>query len=268
MYILAFSGIIFPVVFNNAELSNAIQSSLGVTGLALFLTTVIATARRSLSIFHVLCIFHLLGIAGFAVRPRGKYPTSVARSVVFLLFYGVVSSGSLIYLIYVFATAPSFGESPRCNESVVYVLFGVNISATNPVLRWLLVAVFSIMLLWLSIWLLIVSCTSIDAMLRGTRTLMRQNSNQPEKQGRNIPIAIGYLAGTAYLVAMVELMIKRNNLESGAQFWTFGQVLAMAMLIGPLIELVSMLLGKLDDGDSPEGNTQQSVLFRRGMYHV
>lgn len=261
LYILSLSSPILTFIFNSAELSNALESSLGVTGLALFLTTVIATARRSLNIFHALCVFHLLGIVGLAVRPRGKYPTSAAREYVSLLLYVVVSAGSLIYLIYVFATAPTFGDHPECNDSVVYVLFGVNLSATSPVLRWLFVAVFSVMLLGLSIWLLIISCAGLDAMLRGTRGQTRQKLRAPEQaHKRDIYQAVAYLAGTAYLAAMVELMIQRNKLEPDEEEWTFGQVLAMMMLIGPVIELMSMLLGKLDERGQADHNTQLATL--------
>jgi len=58
-----------------------------VTGLALFLTTIVATARGSLALFHALCVFHLLGIVGISIRPKGRYPAGVVRTFAFSTFY-------------------------------------------------------------------------------------------------------------------------------------------------------------------------------------
>lgn len=250
LYVLAVSGHVLPFLFRSAELSNAIESSLGVTGLAIFLTTVIMTARRSLGLFHALCIFHLVGIVGLSARPRGRYPTGAVRQHVFTAFYVLVTAGSLAYLIFVFATAPGFGDRPECNDSTVYVIFGVNIPATNPVLRWMLVAGLAILLMGIVVWLLIVACISVDVVVRGDNPWRAQDGYDDdggdEKHRQRWFELVGRLAGTIYLAVMLELMITRNTLAPGAGEWTFGQVLAMTMLVGPLIELASLLLGKVD----------------------
>lgn len=246
---LAISYHIFTYVFNSAELSKAIESSLGVTGLAIFLTTVITTARNSIGLFHALCIFHLLGIVGLSATPRGRYPTGAVRRVVFMAFYVLVTTGSLVYLIYVFATAPRFGDHAECNDSIVYVLFGVDISATSPVLRWMFVGALSVLLLCFSCWLLVVACVTIDALCgREMHDVFRQQDEHRENSGKRPPLyqLLSYLTGTIYLAVMLELMIQRNALAPGLDEWTFGQVLAMTMLIGPLIELASLLLGKIE----------------------
>ncbi|KAK4203935.1 hypothetical protein QBC40DRAFT_273628 [Triangularia verruculosa] len=250
LYVLALSYHIFSYVFNSAELSSAIESSLGVTGLALFLTAVITTARQSLGLFHALCVFHLLGIVGLSAQPRGRYPTGVVRKVVFMAFYVVVMAGSLAYLIYVFATAPAFGEQTECNDKTVYVLFGVNIPATSAGLRWTLVAGLGILLLGFAMWLLFVTCVAVDALF-GRKVPGDVFGAQDEHPGnprkRQPPYQLlSYLAGTIYLAVMLELMIQRNALAPGLEEWSFGQVLAMTMLIGPLIELASLVLGRID----------------------
>ncbi|KAK4171725.1 hypothetical protein QBC36DRAFT_339411 [Triangularia setosa] len=255
LYVLALSYHIFTYVFNSAELSGAIESSLGVTGLALFLTAVITTARQSLGLFHALCIFHLLGIVGLSAQPRGRYPTGVVRKVVFMAFYVVVMTGSLAYLIFVFATAPTFGDQAECNDSTVYVLFGVNIPATSAGLRWTLVAGLAVLLLGFGLWLLFVSCVAVDAMF-GRKVPVDVFGPQDQslegnggKRKRPPPYQlVSYLAGTIYLAVMLELIIQRNALAPGLEEWSFGQVLAVTMLIGPLIELASLLLGKIDGG--------------------
>ncbi|KXX80195.1 hypothetical protein MMYC01_204225 [Madurella mycetomatis] len=252
LYVLALSGHIFPYVFDSAELSDAIESSLGVTGLAIFLTALITTARQSLSLFHALCIFHLIGIVGISARPRGRYQTGLVRKYVFTTFYVLVTAGSLAYLIYVFATAPTFGSNPECNHSTVYVLFGVDIPATSPVFRWMLVAVLAILLLGICGWLLSAVCISVDVILRREPGL-HEGDNEQKKERKQAPYElIGRLAGTIYLAVMLELMMKRNALAPGADLWGFGQVLAMTMLVGPLIELASLMLGKVDGGPHNE----------------
>lgn len=57
---------------------------------------------------------------------------------------------------------------------------------------------------------------------------------------------IGHLAGSSYIIGMLELMIKRNKVDHAETAWTFGQLLAMVMLVGPLIELISLLLERME----------------------
>ncbi|KAH6627167.1 hypothetical protein B0J18DRAFT_426659 [Chaetomium sp. MPI-SDFR-AT-0129] len=251
LYVLTLSNHLCAYIFNSAELSTAIESSLGVTGLAIFLTTVIITARRSFDLFHALCVFHLLGIVGLAARPVGRYRAGVVRRVVFMAFYVLVTIGSLIYLIYVFATAPTFGERAECNDSLVYVIFGVDIPATSPVLRWLFVGALATLLFGLGCCLLIVACLGIDALFgRDLHGFFgERNEHEPHEVIKKRPAVyqlVCYLAGTIYLAVMLELIIRRNPLGPGLDQWTFGQVLATTMLIGPFIELASLLLGKVD----------------------
>lgn len=263
---LALSHHVFTYVFNSAELSRSIESSLGVTGLAIFLTAVITTARQSLDLFHALCVFHLLGILGLSARPRGRYPAGVVRTVVFMAFYVLVSAGSLAYLIYVFATAPTFGSRPACNDRTVYVLFGVDTRpAASPVLRWMLVAVLALLLLASGCWLLLATCVAVDALCgRELHGLSGGGGRDAELPGNSPPRPppywlASYLAGTVYLAVMLELTIRRNALAPGLDEWTFGQVMAMVMLIGPLIELASLLLGKVDGGQ--EGRLVPAAVY-------
>ena len=63
---------------------------------------------------------------------------------------------------------------------------------------------------------------------------------------------LGCVTGTVYLAVMTELMTKRNNLADGVNSWAFGQVLAIMMLLGPLIELASALVGMMSGGDTEQ----------------
>ncbi|AEO63818.1 uncharacterized protein THITE_123336 [Thermothielavioides terrestris NRRL 8126] len=217
LYVLALANHLCAYTFHSAELTTAIESSLGVTGLAIFLTTVIITARGEFDLFHALCVFHLLGIVGLAARPVGRYPAGVVRRVVFSAFYVLVSVGTLVYLIYVFATAPTFGGSAECNGSVVYVFFGVDIQATSPVLRWLFVGALGILLFALGCALLLVACVSIDVLFgRDFRGFFGGGQDGGEAKKRPaVYQLVSYLAGTIYLLVMLELMVRRNPLGPG-----------------------------------------------------
>jgi hypothetical protein len=49
---------------------------------------------------------------------------------------------------------------------------------------------------------------------------------------------------------MLEIIIRRNHAETDGSSWSFGQILAMMMLIGPLIDLISSFTSsKLDIGN-------------------
>lgn len=268
LYVLSVAGPIINNIIRSAELFRAIESSLGVTGFALFLTTVIATVRGSLALFHALCVFHLLGLVGISFSPKGRYPAGMVRTYTFLIFYVLAVAGSLSYMIYVFATAPTFGNQPECNSHTIYVLFWVNILATNNVLRWCVVTLLACMLLGFVIWLLVITgtgcCLAVDCMC-GRRSYNpggEWESNEEIRKGFPYHL-ISQLSGSAYAIAMLELMIHRNPLAPGAGEWTFGQVLAMMMLVGPLVELVSLLLGKADGGPTGQRSIESAVARER-----
>lgn len=211
------------------------------TGLALFLTTVIYTARGSLDLFHAICIFHLLGLAGISVSPKGRYRKGPIRTAIFASGYWLVGTGYLVWLIYVFSTAPRFGASPECNKYTIYVIFGANIEANNDVFRWIFVAGFGGVLLG---WVIVQAFTCCRVSYEALEESGKETGGFPFH-------LLGHWAGSAYIVAMLELIIKRNRLQPGIGEWTFGQLLAMVMLVGPVIELIAWILGKVDkNGDA------------------
>ncbi|CRG85088.1 hypothetical protein PISL3812_02224 [Talaromyces islandicus] len=267
IYILSLASPLISFFLRSAELSHSIESSLGVTGLALFLTTVIQTALGGIALFHALCVLHLLGLVGISIRPRGNYPASAARDVTLLVLYVVAVSGSLIYFIYVFANAPHFGNQPQCNAETKYVLFGVNMQATNDVIRWIFVAVLAMLSLALVMWLMCMSgaacCLALDCCRRdseqGAYDYHRPHDDDrlDDRQWSGFIRMLGQLGASIYMMVTLELIIRRNKLLSNIADWKFGQVLAMMMLIGPLIEAVSLLLGKGKAGSGDHSNSRR-----------
>lgn len=62
-----------------------------------------------------------------------------------------------------------------------------------------------------------------------------------------------------YAVVTFEETLRSNVLSPDEFEWSFGQVLAMVILIGPLFDLIMSLVGK-DEGTKEEGHEMQTLL--------
>lgn len=184
-----------------------------------------------------------------------------------MMLYVFAITAAMGYFIYVFATAPGFGARPECNDGTNYVLFGVNVRATNKVVRWIFVAIFAMLAVGFVAWLLsmtgMLCCIALDCCcFKGGRN-RPQISNDVEsgsghgfgfdsedktKLWNELIVMLGQLGACVYMIATLELIIIRNDLLSGLGEWEFGQLLAMMMLLGPLIELMALALGRFKTG--------------------
>lgn len=74
LYILSLAGFLISLLTFSPSLLQTIENSLGITGFALFLSAVVFASERALDLFHALCIFRLVGLAGISVsaKPRRK----------------------------------------------------------------------------------------------------------------------------------------------------------------------------------------------------
>lgn len=246
VYVLALAGLAFGAIFRSNELANSIRSSLGMTGLGLFLTGVIATFKRSITLFHAICLFHLLCLVGISLSPKARYSRGRISSHTFRTLQLLSICGFLAWDIHLFATAPTYGSQPHCNGSVIYVIFGVDIPATSPIFRWILVATLGALLIPATVMVIVLlRCADIQGSELGGDDVVEITPWY---------YLIGHLTGRSYIIVMIELMIKRNKVNRQENAWTFGQVLAMVMLVGPLIELVSLLLERMEakDDHSPQ----------------
>ncbi|KAG8803251.1 hypothetical protein FRC18_007350, partial [Serendipita sp. 400] len=230
LYILSLAGPIVAVFASSNELFRSVEKSLGVTGLALLLTTFISAGQGRIDLFHALCVFHLAGLTGFSMRPslRKGRSNRVSQLATFALFYlGLL--GFCVFIVYLLGTARRFGASPECNPQILYVLFGFNIPAVNYEFRWLFIAC-----------IIFVLISVLVGGVIGFVVRAQDDSDDEQEDGVNYMQFMGDLAGRAYIIAMLELIIRRNNVLSDGSVWSFGQILAMMMLIGPIIELTSL----------------------------
>jgi hypothetical protein len=109
-------------------------------------------------------------------------------------------------------------------------------------------------MLGFAIWLLCAAgalCSMIGGCFRGENGGLGsvQSSNDHPRRRKPFWNVVGHTIGSVYVIVMLELIIRRNQLGPGINQWTFGQVLAMMMLVGPLIELTSSMLGEKDQED-------------------
>jgi hypothetical protein len=210
--------------------------------LAVLLTAFVSAGQRTLNLFDVLCVLHLVGLTGFSLQPSRKHARSEVRQRLAIGLYYMGMLGFCIFVIIVFTTANRFGPNPQCNALTLYVLFGFDISATNYEFRWLFITVIILALVGI--------LTTSGHGVAYFKDLLKRSGRPGYSRLLGGGLLCIYcrasptqnaldLAGRAYIVAMLEIIIRRNHVETDGSRWSFGQILAMMMLIGPLIEIIS-----------------------------
>lgn len=121
------------------DFRRSLDSALQLQGLALLCTAIYQTFRNQLTLFHVICVLHLLSLLGIGLTARGKYGRTGAKRRIALWTLKIMIAGAFVaFLGYAWVTAPRFGSQPECNATTVYVIFFVSVDATSPVFRYLI----------------------------------------------------------------------------------------------------------------------------------
>lgn len=208
------------------------------------------TANR-LDAFHAFFVLHLLQLVGMGIEflyppsSTGGFRRRIKNGLVFGTF-----SALYAYYLYILAVVPSLGDTPECNKHTVLVVLGANVSATNPVLRCML----ALQVLWAlahqldHVGLLLPrSCRKLYARLEGFASAV---TLYPEEGARR-PTTAGRLAGRAYVVVMLELMLRRNNVAwTGERVrWGHSQGVVLGLGIGPALDFVGFARRTRSDPD-------------------
>ncbi|KAJ5589000.1 hypothetical protein N7537_011678 [Penicillium hordei] len=253
------------------EFSRGVSSALGLQGLALLCTAIYQTVRGDLTLFHAICVVHLLAILGMNM----------------LLALAVF----LALNVYVWVKAPQFGSQPQCNKDTVYVVFGVSIKATSPVFRYIILGTLGAVVAGYALtFTCMLPClcgyvahrrrhpdagNRIEGQKRGWMNWFVE-VNHPVYQDRLEPPErlhgkallnftlnkVAYCSFCIYLIVSLEQTIHRNNLDPEEKGWTFGQVIAIFLLLGVANELLNVLLASWDRKQAE--SSQQLVQFRPG----
>ncbi|KAH6719688.1 hypothetical protein BKA61DRAFT_220734 [Leptodontidium sp. MPI-SDFR-AT-0119] len=221
-YVLSLGMPLASHLVRSKSLIKSMDTAMGVMGLGILITAIIFQSQGRLDLFHGICVFNLVSLVGFAIQPKTGKEVKDHKFKDLLYFAGYLLF--LAYSIQLFATAPTFGSSPDCNDTVVLVILGVKFPATQVVLRWMIVVMLTLL------------AGSVAVAWFLSPTFYGSTS------GPNWPVAIEELAARAYLVSNLELTIRYNNVAEGLGEWSFGQIMAMVLLLGPLVDFLTGLI--------------------------
>lgn len=261
-------------------------------GLALLCTAIYQTFRNELTLFHAICVVHLLALLGMDLISKGRYAGFGPWRLWFFVVIQILSLSAFIaFNVYLWVTAPRFGSQPACNPDTVYVVFGISIKATSPVFRYILlgtlasgaagfILAFTCMLPCLcGMWIRRRRRAQEDGQETRKRDCARSFFNistttetqRPEPGKRLSGQALlnftlnkaAYCGFCIYLIVSLEQTIQRNNLNPQEKGWTFGQVIAIFLLLGVANELFNVVLANWDR-KIDRGSTQELVQHRPG----
>lgn len=258
-------------------------------GLALLGTAIYQTIRNDLTLFHAICVVHLLALLGLDLISKGRYAGFGPWRLWCFAVIQILSLAAFIaFNVYLWVTAPTFGSQPVCNEDTVYVVFGVSIQATSPVFRYVTLGTLGAgALSYLLTFACIIPCVcgiwrkaTREAGMSGlqsrkrdwVRSLFRW-SRSTEDQSQVVRRRLSgeallhftlnkaaYCGFCIYLIVSLEQTIRRNNLDPQEKGWTFGQVIAIFLLLGVANELLNVVLANWDRKISRTG--QELVPYR------
>ncbi|KAJ5370487.1 uncharacterized protein N7496_006579 [Penicillium cataractarum] len=273
------------------EFSRGVSSALGMQGLALLCTAIYQTFRNELTLFHAICVVHLLALLGLNLISKGRYAGFGPWRLWFFALIQVISLGAFIaFNVYLWVTAPHFGSQPACNPDTVYVVFGVSIHATSPVFRYIIlgtlgasaagfILVFTCMLPCIcGAWIrrrrdsqgnggLARKRGCTKWFIQTSTSADHQSNHQREELAGQVLLNFtlnraAYIGLCIYLIVSLEQTIQRNTLDPQEKGWTFGQVIAIFLLLGVANELLNVVLASWDRRIGHEAGSQELAQVR------
>ncbi|KDR73041.1 hypothetical protein GALMADRAFT_142734 [Galerina marginata CBS 339.88] len=191
----------------------------GVQGLGLLVTAVIQTALGQLSLYHAFLIINLLFLLSTLFLYFLFSPGISLRRRWFFLFALLLLS---IFSLYVGLHASSFGSQPDCNHTVQIIWIFRVTTASFVWFRNFGITIFSV---YLGVALL-----HIAQLFLFKRTTTDLGSTPLRAYGLTV-LLINFV-----LIGVIEETIRVNNVPDNT-LWSFGQVLPIVMLIGPVFDI-------------------------------
>ncbi|KAF2129913.1 hypothetical protein P153DRAFT_251926, partial [Dothidotthia symphoricarpi CBS 119687] len=220
------------------DFQHALDSALQIQGLALISTAIHQTTRAQMTLFHAICALHLLSLLGFGLTARGTYgPKGRARRYV---LWGI-KSVFVAFVAYTWSTAPRFGSRPVCNAETRDVVLFVSVGATDGVFRYTIMGLMVVGLVSAAFGMVVFGMVSVVFGARRNRSLRRCLPSQHQ-----LGVMVLWIMINVYGVMMLELTIVRNELGADERWWTFGQILAIFLLLGVVAEICNVLLASVD----------------------
>ncbi|PFH45968.1 hypothetical protein AMATHDRAFT_8414 [Amanita thiersii Skay4041] len=255
LYVTTLLLVLVPNTRRTAPLLNVLTSNAGISGAALLITALIETGKHRLSLYHAIFIIHALFFMGISISPidecAGKYKGNLTARVLLSM---ILSHGLLLlftgYAFYVWATAPKFGQSPRCNDQIRYIiLFAIKIRATVGWLRKLWMAGLGFVFAMMIILPLIGTCTVLLVKSNPSSVFVSSNPNNQPIRFSVTRLAFGLTP--VYGIIHLELYVKANKalLTDSEEALSFGQIYALVMIISIGAELLHFILTLCGHGD-------------------
>lgn len=263
------------------ELLDGLYKNSVINGLSLVITAVIQTMQKQLDLYHAIfvmqIIFSLNFVYAYGQRRFILSGENDFRMKIFIGFQTLTTVVFTVWLLYVWIKGSNFGSQPTCNHLVKYVLFFADVRATVTWLRVLFImnlvmtactllfrfgAIISEHMEQLreeihkvthklkkrtKEWRIIARTEpQVPREPQGSREerereeLEEQGSNHDGPVHRFVTLSLVY---AVYGVATLELIAHRNrsNIQPGEDTWGFGQIIAVILLLGSLIDIVVLL---------------------------
>ncbi|KAL2154681.1 hypothetical protein VTH82DRAFT_3357 [Thermothelomyces myriococcoides] len=228
------------------EFERSYKSSLSIQGMAMLCTAWYESTHDKLTLFHAIVVLHLLSLLGINLATRispkgGSWLPFLMNGILIVC----AVAGFIAFNVYVWARAPNFGSQPECNSSVVYVLFGTSIQATNDIFRYTILAtlalapaVFIVVLICGLPCIALACCCSrddADCTCPWLGDTPDPKSREPNWISETVQV-LAYTAFSIYAIVSLEQMISRNPVSEEESEWSFGQIIALFLLLGPMID--------------------------------
>ncbi|THV01122.1 hypothetical protein K435DRAFT_836955 [Dendrothele bispora CBS 962.96] len=162
------------------------------------------------------------------------------------------------FCMWVWATVKSFGQDTnQCNDQVKFALFTI-LRPTGWV-RYLVMYIVGIWIFAISAMWIGLGALSILLFIAKHNASVRQwwsstpSPNWKHTPSLNATVAVltsVNLAALVLAVIMIEIMVMKNSdiIENGGDEWTFGQIIAIILVAGPLLTLVKVILAEYKMG--------------------
>jgi len=277
------------ITANEADALETISANILLTACALLVSAFVQAATFGLSVYHAIIVLNLswinnMGAFGCVIVEKQRqveekeHMTKKER----LLAWWFHSDGShrfrwpiataAIHLtamsafgIWVWAKIDDFGNQPQCTPQTFITILGRDIFVAHRSIRLASVVIYAAFLIPFVNVILMLICLALIYMVVITLAaccmlMFRKDSDHKE---RLFLFSMLWLVGVILVVVFVvdtELMVQKSSplVKSGESQWTFGQTLAILMLVLPLTDVMKQSLEWYKASREEKGNKKQT----------
>ncbi|EJD04684.1 uncharacterized protein FOMMEDRAFT_153756 [Fomitiporia mediterranea MF3/22] len=204
--------------------------------------------RHGLTLFHALIVtllaFPVFGMSWVYIFWHWRLDAMPPEILIATHIHGFLFVG---FGLWIWGTAPTFGQCPELNGTMQFVVFGKSL---HP-LGWIRIFVLVLYSMWGVLFLVSAAASLVRAIpslhnrahrhLSFTRKLVVY---LPSNAQSLVLVTIFNLAMLAYSIWSVESLLLRNvtgTSSTDESSWTFGQISAIILLVGPLFTFARLL---------------------------